>query len=160
MRKALISALLLVFLSVVLGATVFRENVAQAASTLNVVVRNDAANPVPVRQQGTVDVNMTTQPVTFRLDTLDTTWQVPAGKRLVIQYVNGYSNESRLSVVSEGIGQLSHPFHFVGTLNLGQYHVSEQVTIYSYPGSTSGSVRLFLGQGNGLVTINGYLIDA
>jgi hypothetical protein len=59
MRKALIPALLLVLVSVVLGATVFREDVAQAASNLNVFVNNDTAHPVPVHEQGTALVNVT-----------------------------------------------------------------------------------------------------
>jgi hypothetical protein len=59
MRKALIAALLLMSASVVLGATVFRENVAQAASSLNVFVNNDTAHPVPVHEQGTAQVNVT-----------------------------------------------------------------------------------------------------
>jgi hypothetical protein len=59
MRKALIAALLLIFASVVLGATVFREDVAQAASNINVFVNNDTAHPVPVHEQGTAQVNVT-----------------------------------------------------------------------------------------------------
>ena len=59
MRKAIIPALLLVLVSVVLGATVFREQVAHAASNLNVFVTNDAAHPVPVHEQGTANVNVT-----------------------------------------------------------------------------------------------------
>jgi hypothetical protein len=58
MRKALIPALLIVVLSMVLGATVFREEVAQAAASLNVFVTNDTAHPVPVQQQGTATVNV------------------------------------------------------------------------------------------------------
>jgi hypothetical protein len=71
MRRAIIPALLLVLVSVVLGATVFREQVAHAASNLNVFVTNDSAHPVPVREQnldsgnikvheqGTANVNVT-----------------------------------------------------------------------------------------------------
>ncbi len=55
MRKALIPAFLLVLLSIVLGATVFREEVAQAAATLNVFVTNDPAHPVPVDVRGVVE---------------------------------------------------------------------------------------------------------
>jgi hypothetical protein len=63
MRKAIIPALLLVLVSVVLGATVFREQVAHAASNLNVFVTNDAAHPVPVREQGTVGITSADQNV-------------------------------------------------------------------------------------------------
>jgi hypothetical protein len=41
MRRAIIPALLLVLVSVVLGATVFREQVAAAASNLNVFVTKE-----------------------------------------------------------------------------------------------------------------------
>lgn len=52
-------ALLLVCMSVVLGATVLREPIAHAAEKLTpVFVTNGAANPVPVAQQGTADVRV------------------------------------------------------------------------------------------------------
>lgn len=55
MRKALIPAFLLVLVAVVLGSTVFREQVVNAATTpfQNVVVTNTSTNPVPVQQVGT-----------------------------------------------------------------------------------------------------------
>lgn len=55
MRKALIPAFLLVLVAVVLGSTVFREEVVNAATTpfQQVVVRNTSTNPVPVTQVGT-----------------------------------------------------------------------------------------------------------
>ena len=55
MRKALIPALLLVATAIVLGSTVFREQIARAATTpfQNVVVTNTSTNPIPVRQVGT-----------------------------------------------------------------------------------------------------------
>jgi hypothetical protein len=57
MLRKLVAVLLLVVLAAVLGATVFRENIASAASaTLSVFVTNDTAHPVPVREQGTVTV--------------------------------------------------------------------------------------------------------
>lgn len=57
MRRTLITAFLIVLVATVLGATVFREEVAAAAANLNVFVTNDAAHPVPVRQQGTLTVD-------------------------------------------------------------------------------------------------------
>jgi hypothetical protein len=60
-RKALVSAILLLVLSFVLGATVFREqvaNAARAAGALNVFVGNDDAHPVPVHEQGTAAVHV------------------------------------------------------------------------------------------------------
>jgi hypothetical protein len=61
MRRAIIPALLLVLLSVVLGATVFREQVAHAASAvLKVREQNlDAQGNIKVHEQGTANVNVT-----------------------------------------------------------------------------------------------------
>ncbi len=55
MRKALIPAFLLVVTAIVLGSTVFREQVVSAATTpfQNVVVTNTSTNPIPVTQVGT-----------------------------------------------------------------------------------------------------------
>ncbi len=55
MRKALIPAFLLVVTAIVLGSTVFREQVVNAATTpfQNVVVQNTSTNPIPVKQVGT-----------------------------------------------------------------------------------------------------------
>jgi hypothetical protein len=73
MKKAIIPAFLLVLGSTVLGATVLQERLAWAAPPLpSVFVANDAASPVPAREQnvdadgnikvheqGTADVNVT-----------------------------------------------------------------------------------------------------
>jgi hypothetical protein len=57
MRKAIIPAFLLVLGSIVLGTTVLREPLANAASPFtNVIIGNDTSNPVPVRDQN-VDAN-------------------------------------------------------------------------------------------------------
>jgi hypothetical protein len=55
MRKALIPASLLVVAAIVLGSTVFREQIAHAATTpfQQVLVQNTSTNPVPVMQIGT-----------------------------------------------------------------------------------------------------------
>ena len=46
-------------LSAVLGATVLREPIASAASPFqNVIIGNTPSQPVPVREQGTVNVNV------------------------------------------------------------------------------------------------------
>jgi hypothetical protein len=65
MRKALVPAFLLVLGAVILGATVFREQLVHAATTpfQNVVVTNTPTNPVNVQQQGTADVNVTNSTV-------------------------------------------------------------------------------------------------
>jgi len=61
MRKALIPAFLLVVAAIVLGSTVFREQVVSAATTpfQNVVVTNTSTNPVPVTQVGTSTTSVT-----------------------------------------------------------------------------------------------------
>jgi hypothetical protein len=57
MRKALVLGIVLLVTSVVvLGGTVFRQQVADASSLLNVFVTNDSSHPVPVREQN-VDAN-------------------------------------------------------------------------------------------------------
>jgi hypothetical protein len=61
MRKALIPAFLLVVTAIVLGSTVFREQVVNAATTpfQNVVVQNTSTNPIPVKQVGTSTTTVT-----------------------------------------------------------------------------------------------------
>jgi hypothetical protein len=61
MRKALIPAFLLVVAAIVLGSTVFREQVVNAATTpfQNVVVQNTSTNPIPVKQVGTSTTTVT-----------------------------------------------------------------------------------------------------
>lgn len=60
MRKALIPAVVLVVTAIVLGSTVFREQVVNAATTpfQNVVVTNTSTNPVPVHQVGTATTSV------------------------------------------------------------------------------------------------------
>jgi hypothetical protein len=55
MRKRLITAFLLVVAAIVLGSTLFREQIVSAATTpfQNVVVQNTSTNPIPVQQVGT-----------------------------------------------------------------------------------------------------------
>jgi hypothetical protein len=61
MRKALIPAFLLVVAAIVLGSTVFREQIAHAATTpfQQVLVQNTSTNPVPVTQVGTSTTSVT-----------------------------------------------------------------------------------------------------
>ena len=55
LRHALV-VLLVLATAIGLGATVFREQVAEAAQLLSVQVQNTTAEPVPVQQQGTGQV--------------------------------------------------------------------------------------------------------
>lgn len=79
MRKAFIPVFLLVLGSVVLGATVFREQIVHAATTpfQQVVIQNTSTNPVPVQQAGTSSVSGTVKldPAgnTVGLDSTDST---------------------------------------------------------------------------------------
>jgi hypothetical protein len=60
MRRRAGLAVLIVLAGMVLGATVFREQVAQAAlAALNVKIVNPPTSPVPVHEQGTANVNVT-----------------------------------------------------------------------------------------------------
>lgn len=59
MQRVLAIAALLLVTSLVLGATVFRAEVARAAQAiLPVLVTNNASQPVPVREQGTPTVGI------------------------------------------------------------------------------------------------------
>jgi hypothetical protein len=60
MRKALIPAVMLVVTAIVLGSTVFREQIVSAATTpfQNVVVTNTPTNPVQVHQVGTATTSV------------------------------------------------------------------------------------------------------
>jgi hypothetical protein len=63
MRRVLVLSVLLVLCSAVLGATVFREQIAQAAQNIMPVrVVNTAAEAVPVREQGTPSVTLAGTP--------------------------------------------------------------------------------------------------
>jgi hypothetical protein len=60
MRRALLPAFLLVFGGVVLGATVFREQIVHAETPpKDVIVSNTSTNPVQVQQSGTSSVSGT-----------------------------------------------------------------------------------------------------
>jgi hypothetical protein len=60
MRKTMAAAVFMLLGGVLLGGTVFRDQVAHAAqAVLQVNVVNPTTSPVPVRQQGTTDVNVT-----------------------------------------------------------------------------------------------------
>jgi hypothetical protein len=109
-RQAGIGALLLICVGIVLGATVFRSDIAQATGLAqSVTVNNTPAQAVPVTQQGTATVRVTnerTQPlptsdvnapartpvkVATRVDVQAAAvdlYTVPSGKRLVLEYID------------------------------------------------------------------------
>ena len=100
-RQAGIGALLLISLGVVLGATVFRSDIAQATGLAqSVTVSNTPAQAVPVREQnldgGNLKVHEQGIPSVRQAGTRirvslgsSNQYVVPVGKRLVIEYVSG-----------------------------------------------------------------------
>lgn len=152
--------------SLVLGATVFRSEVASAAQqALQVFVTNDALNPVPVHEQGTVvirDPESAREPWHMFLGPNDV-YVVPDGKRLVIEYVNGIAQlfgstqpDWTLSIVEATGGQ---GYHFIGSslFNCTDcYAMSQQVRLYAPAGS---SVRVGTVPIGSVLRVSGYLID-
>jgi hypothetical protein len=160
-QRAVIGALLLVVVSVILGATVFRTDIAQATGLAGptVTVVNTPAQAVPVKQQGTVSVTSTDDPARhafafFESDSYESsekshaaTFTVPEGKRLVIQSVavnaaltTGVGQALVLAAVQAEVnGDLEDYFlapTLTGTLEGRDiYVVSQQTTIYADGGT-------------------------
>ena len=167
------------------GGVLFGPSLATAAQKVGeVFISNTASDPVPVRQQGTADVNVTnTVPVqqqgpVFERDAgtplvleLRTSgpqfYEVPAGKRFVVKYLHatwlgapdGVSAPIDLTYVSP-IGGIH--FEFLGnreSVSTGiNYYVSETLSLDAGPGDI---LRL-----NAVTTdfismrLTGYLVDA
>jgi hypothetical protein len=94
LRTTVLIATLALFLT---GVTAFREPIAAAAQkAAEVFITNDAANPVPVKEQARVSPVQVTLFATFsnggRFSTTETLYTVPAGKVLVIESFSGGSN--------------------------------------------------------------------
>jgi hypothetical protein len=122
-RQAAFGALLLVGVGVVLGATVFRSDIAQATGLAQaVVVSNTASQAVPVREQnldngnikvheqGTArvrsdeeEVSVSTRLTSEGFACEGVLYTVPAGKRLVVEYIAG-------QVIATG----GSPFGYIG----------------------------------------------
>jgi hypothetical protein len=164
---------------------------AVAAQISNVFVTNDTSHPVPVAQQGTANVNVTNSavpvheqgtatvqqagtPVHFELRERQTfgtnTYTVPAGKRLVIQYINGTIRNlpndtpaNALLFLDVTTSSNTAEFEFVASNHAyddGSDHVSEAVTIYADPGT---EVLLTTGEDQSLpatLEVDGYLTNA
>jgi hypothetical protein len=164
MRRAIIPGLLLMLVSLVLGATVFREQVARAAPPImDVFVTNDETNPVPVQQHGTADVNVTNatlavkeageQPVQGRLlwdfaggKTATDVINIPDGKRLRIELVTFWSHIAvkqfivRTAVIGTG-GHVEHSLKSA-TQPDNSSVVSESLRIYADPPNVAFQVEL------------------
>jgi hypothetical protein len=132
MRRAAVFCVLLLVGSAVLGATVFREEVAQAAQAiLPVKVVNTAAEPVPVALGGTASVQVADErePFETRLDADaddgffigSDGFTVPAGKRLVVEFIDVSVRVPKGQVPTVGVNTrdgalgFSMPLQFQGT---------------------------------------------
>jgi hypothetical protein len=110
-RKALIPAFLLVLGAVVLGSTVFREQLVQAATTpfQNVLVQNTNTNPVPVQQVGTSTtsvsgtVGIDSSKNTVKLDSSGNTVKLDSNANTVNL---DSTDSSRLANIESALGNL------------------------------------------------------
>ena len=183
-RQAVAGALVLVIVGVVLGATVFRTDIAQATGLAGptVTVVNTTTNPVPVNVTNTaVPTRATDNPALhpFRqtLTKTNDTFEVPDGKRLVIQEVTGIMTADTGDFrPNSGVFRLTvadtRPLFFasdgsahstVAGTNSTEYYVTEQATVYAEAGD---EVKAFffvrdLSQDHtfGEMTLVGYLVD-
>jgi hypothetical protein len=164
MKKLSYAALLLVA-ATLLGATVLREPVADAASaTLNVLVTNDSAHPVPVHEQGTANVNVTNGSLTVappapqgdvvqvdkqlsfpasvdpKFDRV-TLYTVPQGKRFVASFgsVTGQGGNTGFTTADIAFGEFSVDLvgeHFRVTDDAQGFTAGGPMTFYAGPGTT------------------------
>lgn len=165
-RQAIIGALLLVGVGVVLGTTVFRADIAQATGLAqSVTVNNTAAKPLPVEEQNLDGSNIRVhEEGTARVRTdlgepvqLDDSvlvlanenganhvmYTVPAGKRLVIQYVEGFvtyptgDDQPRISFTTHSGGSsewfIFTPNPVVVVNGHTDFAGAQQVTLYADP---------------------------
>jgi hypothetical protein len=166
MKKATL-VILLVVGSAILGATVFSERIAQAAQLVSATIIGplDDSGNVKVHEQGTVlvrDPEAGREPWHMFLGP-DDEYIVPAGKRLVIEYVNGIAQVSgftqpdwTLSITEMNGGQ---GYHFIGNslFNCTNcYVMSEQVRLYAPAGST---VHVGFVPVGSVLRLSGYLVD-
>jgi hypothetical protein len=180
-QPATIGALSLVVIGVVLGATVFRTEIAQATGLVDkpqVTVVNTAANPVPANITNTaVPTRATDNPAfqPFRVDLLTNeteSFQVPANKRLVIQEVTGRVSAAGDHRSDGAIVRLDIPgkrplffasdgYWYRSSVPDTNFVVTEQATVYVEPGTTV-SMFLIVGGGEivgGEMTVIGYLVN-
>src|SRR5215475_3050884 len=110
MRKAVIPAFLLVVAAIVLGSTLFREQIVSAATTPfeNVVVTNTNTNPIPVKQVGT---STTSVSGTVGIDPNQNTVKLDSGGNTVDL---DSADSSHLAAIETALGNLK----FDGSGNL------------------------------------------
>lgn len=183
MRRVLVSLLLLVLCASVLGATVFRSDVASASEKISsTFVSNDAANPVPMVEQKPTAGDPGRSAFAYfessewgNSSSPHAEFTVPAGKRLVIESVSVQAdlptgqNMLSAAVQAQVNGKLQDYFMaptFTGLerLNLNRNYVaSQQTTLYADAGTTVSvfAIRDSIATGGGHfnVSVQGHLID-
>jgi hypothetical protein len=149
MRKALIPAFLLVVAAIVLGSTLFREQLVNAATTpfQNVVVQNTSTNPVPVKEVGTSTTSVTG---TVGIDSTQNTVKLDSTGNTVKIAPPGPVAEHCLNVV--GFGSQSVP-------NDGNEHTlcsdDFYVTDINLTGMDDNMVLHLLYNGNTVLAVSG-----
>jgi hypothetical protein len=181
MRRRIIGgSLLLIMVGVVLGATVFRTDIAQATRLAqSVVIANTPAQAVPVREQAALQPVEAQTAATFEsgasFSNDVTLYTVPAGKTLVIDSfsftsptnANDYVINARLEVELGSSNEFTwfQPAVNEGLTTLGArvFGGASQVTAYAGPGtdvvasaSRGGTV---LGGTGVLFAMSGHLVN-
>jgi hypothetical protein len=179
MRKVLMASGL-VLVAVVLGATVFRAQVASAGDKLqSIFVTNDAAHPVPVTS---ADDSGRQSFAFFKNDSFgspedshNVSFTVPDGKRLVIESVSinvGVDSGSGQKIVLTAVQAVTNGHledyimapTFSGTSTSGRdlYTVSQPTTIYADGGTevhVFATRNTFTGGAIMNASVQGHLID-
>jgi len=165
--KTVTTVIMLVVGAAILGATVLREPIAHAAQFVNASIVDpvDAQGSVKVHEQGTVivrDPEAAHEPWHMFLGPADV-YTVPAGKRLVIEYINGIAQLSgatqpdwTLDIREPAGGQ---GYHFGGTslFNCSNcYVISQQIRAYAPAGSL---VRVGTVPIGSVLRVSGYLLE-
>jgi hypothetical protein len=179
-QRALIGALLVVALGVILGATVFRTDIAQATGLAGPDVRviNTAAQAVPVREQnlsggnikvheqGTVQISDNTSPGQDPFYAPGPDLTVPAGKRAIVTFVNAslQSASGAAALSCQLRSELSGGSLFVANIRLlpadsTRYIASEPVFIVVDAGRTLTASCTGAGFNENLAT-GGYFVPA
>ena len=165
--KTVTTVTMLIAGAAILGATVLREPIAHATQfvSASIVDPVDAQGNVKVHEQGTVivrDPEAAHEPWHMFLGPADV-YTVPAGKRLVIEYVNGIAQlpagaqpDWTLDITESSGGQ---GYHFAGTslFNCTNCYVfSQQIRVYAPAGSI---VRVGTVPVGSELRASGYLLD-
>jgi hypothetical protein len=160
--RPFLAALVVVALGLLAGATVFREQIARAAQGVSAEITSplDQQGNVKVHEQGTASVSVRNpslsvqqagEPVTLRLGIAGANaYTVPAGKRLLITFVNALVTHGGGLLLSVG------PHTYVFGLDANRDVVSDAVTIFAGSGASVSAT----GDLNADGLVSGYLLDA